>query len=307
MRHLAPFGAAVAAAALLATGCGGATNVLQGKSPQQIVHLASSQITSTSLRMKLDGTIHIDASGVRGIPADQLQQLAGSLQNVAITGNADVQNAKRVRMTVNLPSVPGTSLVLVLYDGSFYVSKDSGKTFADAGDLGLGGLPVTPGDLSSALSYTDSVKDLGPTVRNGQRVEHLQGILGPDYLDKVMAKMGAGSGLMQRVFQVAKDAIAVQGGTLDAYVRTEDGRLDEMDTDARFALDMGRMMAALMRSFGGQLPGGNGVPAVSGLARMSESLTATFSDYGAKITVSKPAVDPNAPGLGPMFGGSTGG
>jgi len=304
MRHLSTLGAAVVAAALLATGCGGATNVLQGRSPQQIVRLASSQITSTSLRMKLDGRVHIDASGVQGIPADQLQQFAGSMQGIAITGSADVQNARRLRMTITLPSVPGTSMVVVVYDGSFYVSRDGGKTFADAGDLGLQGLPATPGDLSAAMSYLDNVRDLGPTVRNGQRVEHLQGTMGSDYLDKLMARFGAGPGVMQRVLQVAKGAMTVQGGTVDAYVRTADGHLYEMDTDARFAMDMARMMAALMQTFGGQLSGGTGgMPAVSGLVRMSESMTATFSDYGAKITVTKPAVDPNAPGLGPMFGG----
>ena len=144
MRHLSTLGAAVVAAALLATGCGGATNVLQGRSPQQIVRLASSQITSTSLRMKLDGRVHIDASGVQGIPADQLQQFAGSMQGIAITGSADVQNARRLRMTITLPSVPGTSMVVVVYDGSFYVSRDGGKTFADAGDLGLQGPPPRP-------------------------------------------------------------------------------------------------------------------------------------------------------------------
>ena len=154
------------------------------------------------------------------------------------------------------------------------------------------------------MSYLDNVRDLGPTVRNGQRVEHLQGTMGSDYLDKLMARFGAGPGVMQRVLQVAKGAMTVQGGTVDAYVRTADGHLYEMDTDARFAMDMARMMAALMQTFGGQLSGGTGgMPAVSGLVRMSESMTATFSDYGAKITVTKPAVDPNAPGLGPMFGG----
>ncbi len=85
-------------------------------------------------------------------------------------------------------------------------------------------------------------------------------------------------------------------------MRDGDGRVESVDTDMTMALDMGKMVSLLTNQYGGQVPSGSGAAGVSGSMVMKITANNRFTDYGARITVSKPTVDPNAPGLPSLFG-----
>jgi hypothetical protein len=304
MNRLASLFATGAVAALVATACGGATpqtNVLQGKTPDQIIKLASTQASSSSYRMKVHGTVTVDLSGLQGVPSKELDQVSSMLKNLTVDGTADVQDSKHVRMNLTLKPLLDKPVVAVLYDGQAFVSEDGGKTFADAGSFNLQGLPVSPEDQINSLKNSAQVQDLGPTTRNGTSVDHLHATLGPDYLSSMLNKAG-GSAEAQQLGQVFAQLFQVKDGGMDVYVRTADGKLDSSDTRLTMSFDIGK----LMQLFAGALGGSAQVPpdAVTGAMSLAETGTATFTDYGAKIQVTKPTVDPSAPKLstGGLFG-----
>lgn len=301
MRHAAKLAAAGLTAALLATACGGVTNVLQGKSPSQIIQLASTRVTGESYRMTITGGMTVDASGVQGIPSSVLDPMTSAMGGMTIDGKADVQSAQRLRMTMTF-SIAGTTktIVAVLYDGHYYVSMDNDNRFADAGTLNLQGATVSPDDLKSVLTGATDVKDLGSTVHDGQRVDHLHATLGSDYVSRMMSRIGgsgSGAAAMQQLASLFKEVLSVRNGTVDVYVRDLDGRVEAMDTNMTMAMDMGKFMAMLMQQYGGQLGTGNRMPDVTGSLLMTVKGSNRFSDYGARFSISKPAVDPNAPSL----------
>ena len=310
MRHPARTAATgVAAALLAATAACGSGNALQGLSPGQIVTLASSKVTGQSYRMAISATESFDASGVHGLPAGMLQQMSGSLPSFRISGSGEVQNSQRIRvaMTLSLPTVGDRKVVAVAYDGHYYTSIDGGRTFADAGTLSLQGVASTPDDVKALLQGATDVKDLGTTVHDGERVEHLRANLGKDYFNHLFDSFigsGSAAAAMQQVRTLFAQVITISTSSLDIYVRTLDGRIEATDMHAVMSLDMGKLVSLLTGQYGGRIPSGSHVSDVSGAVVLTLSGTTRFTDYGAKIAVSKPTVDPNAPSLQNVFGGS---
>jgi len=308
MRHLGKLAATGIAAGLLTTACGGgAANVLAGLTPSQVITLAGSKVTTQSYRMAVNGTVAIDASQVQGMPPGALQQLSGILKSFSVSGNADVQSAQRLRMamTISVPQASGKQFVAVLYDGAYYLSLDGGRTFADGGGFNLKGVAASPTDVKSLLTGTVNPKNLGTTVHDGQSVEHIQASLGTNYFNDVIDKFSGSGGAAAAANQfrgLIKQIMSVRSGTVDAYVRTLDGRVESATSHVVIALDMGRLMSTLMQSFGGRIPPGTTLPHVTGSMLMTVDGTDRFSDYGARITVSKPTVDPDAPGFSSLFG-----
>ncbi len=310
MRHLAKLATVGLSAALLATACGGATDVLQGKTPAQIIQLASTQVGGQSYEMTIDGKVAFDASGVQGIPADQLDQFTSAMKSLSMTGKADVQNLQRVRFTMHL-SVTGVdkTVTAVLYDGHYYVDLEGNGKYADAGSFNLNGLPVSPNDIKQQLTGVGDVKDLGTTTHDGVRVEHLHATLSQNYLSDLLGKVsgsGAGASAAQQMGRLFSQVISIRSGGIDAFVRTSDGRLESTVTHVVMAMDMQKLISLLMSAFGGQLPANSGVGNVSGSLAMTVDSTSKFSGYGSKITVTKPSVDPNAPSLPSNLFGSGG-
>jgi hypothetical protein len=303
MRHLARFAAAGLATGLVATACGGTGNILQGRTPAQIIQLASSKVSGLSYQMALHGTVSVDTSGVQGMPAGALNAVGSVLHDLTMDGNADVQNPQRMRMTMTMSLLPGKKLVAVFYDGAFYISMDGGASFASVGSLNLQGLATTPDDIKTLLSGATNVKDLGLTTHDGERVEHLQATLGPNYIDDALGKLtGGGNSSLQQFGALLKDVFKVTDGTLDAYVRTNDGRVEAVLSHMVLSMDMAKLMAVVLQNLGGQVPSGSGVRQITGAMAMTVDTSSRFTDYGATITVSKPTVDPNAPGLPNLFG-----
>jgi hypothetical protein len=306
MHRLATLFAGGAIAALAAIACGGATpptNVLQGKTPEQVIKLASTQASSSSYHMKLHGTASVDVSGLQGVPPEELNQLGSLFKNLTVEGTGDVQDSKHVRMNLTVTPLLDKPIVVVFYDGQGFVSEDGGKTFADAGSFNLQGLPLSPDEQINALNAGGQLKDLGTTTRNGTSVDHLHATLGPDYLSSLLNKAG-GSAQGQQLSQAFAQLIQIKDGGVDAYVRTADGKLDSMDSRLSMSFDIGKLMQLIANSLGGSA--GAQIPpnAVTGAMNITEDGTSSFSDYGAKIQVTKPTVDPNAPSLptGGLFG-----
>lgn len=300
MRQLSRIAAASAAAGLALTACGGSTNVLQGKSPKQIVTLASTSIEQNSYHMVLHATLSIDASGVQGMPQQEMGQLGSLLKNVSIDGSGDVQSTQRMRFSLTMKPLVDKTVEVVLYDGAAYVSQDGGKTFADAGSFDFSGLPVSPADLSSILKDLGTPQDQGSQTRNGEAVEKLHASIGQDYVNKVLGQMNGGA-QAQQFAQLFAQVMSIRNGGVDLFVRHSDGRLDSENTQATIAIDMAKLMSVLAQALGGQLP--SDASGVSGAMLVSETATSTFSNYGEKVSISKPAVDPNAPGLPSGAGG----
>ncbi|HXA27316.1 MAG TPA: hypothetical protein VN193_01095 [Candidatus Angelobacter sp.] len=308
MRHLARLASAGLAAGLAVTACGGATSPLQGKTPKQIITLASTSITSTSYHLTMHGGVSYDASGIQGLPAGTLSQITGSMQNMTIDGSGDVQDSTHARMAMTMKPLVDKSLQMVIDGDHVYMSEDSGATWADLGSFNFNGLPVSPSDAASVLRDLSNVQDMGATARNGSAVEHMHATVPPDYLSKQLSKIG-GTGqlgqMMQQLSTLITQAMTLKDGSVDAYVRSADGRMDSMDTHVVIAIDMGKFMAALMQAFSSQAPSAMGtLPNVSGSLTIAETVTEQFSNYGAKVTITKPNVDPNAPTLpgGGLFG-----
>jgi len=294
MRQLRRIAAASAAAGLAVTACGGATNALQGKSPQQIVTLASTSINRDSYHMVLHATLSVDTGDVKGLPPEVLSQFGSSLHDVTIDGSGDVQSAQRMRFTLTLKPLVDKAVEVVLYDGGAYVSQDGGKTFADAGSFDFNGLPVSPADLASILKDLGTPQDQGSQSRNGATVEKLHAAIGQDFVNKVLSQMSGGAE-MQQLAQLFAQVMTVRSGGVDLYVRHSDGRLDSENTDATIAVDMAKLVSVLAQAFGGQLP--VDASGVSGAMVLKEAAGVSFSNYGGKISISRPTVDPNAPGL----------
>ncbi len=307
MRHLAKLALGGLSAALLATACGGATSVLQGKTPEQIIQLASTKVTGESYRMAMTADMSVDASGVQGMPATMLDAMTSAMKNFSMDGKGEVQDPQRVGMTMSI-SVAGEKkqMAVVLYDGHYYISMNNDGKYADAGSLNLEGVNASPSDIKRLLTGAVDVKDLGATVHDGQRVEHLHANFGANYIQDQLDKItgsGSGASAIQQITQLLKDVFTVKDGGLDVYVRDVDGRVEAVVTDMTMAIDMGKFMSLLMQQYGGKLGTGSQLGSISGSMLMKINGTDRFSDYGAKITVSKPAVDPNAPGLpGNLFG-----
>jgi hypothetical protein len=312
MRHFVRLAVAGTAAALAVTACGGASDAVSGKSPQQLMQLAGTSVSQSSYRMTMHATMSIEAGGVQGLPGGSLDQLGSSFKNITIDGKADVQDAQHVRMTMSLKPLVDRQVVAVLFDDHMYVSTDDGKTFADGGSFNLQGLPVSPADLVSLLKDVAQVQDQGSTTRNGTKVEKLHATLPADYVSRLFAKAGSdpstNSGqsteATKQLLQLMSQAMSLKDGSVDAFVRSSDGKLDSSETKATIAIDMGKFMTALLKAIGGALPSGpeTGIPQVSGSMLISQDAAQSFSDYGAKITVAKPTVDPNASPLPGLFG-----
>lgn len=312
MRQMLKIAAAGLSAALLATACGSTgANVLKGKTPEQMIQLASSKVTGESYHMTMDAKMAVDASGVQGMPSSMLDAMTTAMKGFSMKGDGDVQNAQRVKMTMQI-STGGIdkTMAMVLYDGEYLISLDNDGRYADAGSLNLQGVNASPDQIKSLLIGAVDVKDEGTTVHDGVSVEHLHANLGPDYLKQQLDRMsgasgsGAMAGAMQQLAQLLKDVFSVRNGTLDVYVRTLDGRVEAVDTGMTMAIDMAKFMTLLEQQYGGQLGGSSGLGDVTGSMVMNITGENRFSNYGAKITVSKPTVDPNAPSLpSNLFGG----
>ena len=285
--------AACACVAGAVVACGGGSSpssAIANLSPQDIIKASAQQAQQNSLRFDLSAKFGIDTSHLVNANSNLLGPLAGGIQ---LTGHGDQESAQRERVTMLLAPLLTQQIVAVLYDGTSYVSLD-GSRFAQYGSLRqlTGGFGTTPSDLKDYLGSLASVSDMGTTQIDGMTVEHLRAGIDKSYIDRALAGSQA---------QQLRRFIDFQGGTVDAYVVPQTGRLDRVNAHLGLSFNL----SALFGAIGGQAPP---TQLPSGSLGVAVDYSVHLFDYGAKITVTKPTVDPNAPKVpsGGLFGSLTG-
>lgn len=253
--------------ALAACGSGAAgAGSTPSQNPQQV--LLSAAHTATTHSVRLDMTIgeHLTANGPR---ASSLGGASGT--TISVTGHMDIANASRMSGHLTVDAAGRHSPVaLVLYDGTAYVSVDGGKTYRSLPAASNVNKQYGP---ESALQYLDaigSVKDIGPTSVSGTPAEEYEAQLDPDKMASLLRSYlsSIGNGAQSNILR----ALRFDGGTLDAAVDHQDRLLTENGSFTA-SIDLGKVQA----SFQGTV------------MHISITITSHFYDYGAAITVTRPA------------------
>jgi hypothetical protein len=294
--------AAAAVVLALLPGCG-SSSAISGLAPKDVVKLSAQRVTSQSLRADLSGRFIVDASHLTGVTADDLKRFGAAANGFTLTGTVDQESPRRLKLTVTL--LPDyNNAVIVVYDGQSYYSKD-GTRFAAAGPLSslTAGIGITPGDLTNDLGYLGgNLKDLGSSRQDGMTVEHLQAAIDQNVLDQVLgASVSSQNPNLSGVADLFRKFITVRAGTLDVYVDPATANLDRVDMKLQFSFDFSKIAG---------LFGATPNPSVKrkgpgGTLDFDVAVGTHMHDYGARITVPKPTVDPAAPKppAGGLFGG----
>jgi len=291
MRASLRLAASACTVSVVAAACGGgssSSSAIANLSPKDIIKVSAQQAQQNSLRFDLTAKIGIDTSHLGAAAGNLPGLLAGGIQ---LNGHGEQESAQRERLSMSLAPLLAQPIVAVLYDGTAYVALD-GTHFTSVGSLKqlTGGFGTTPGDLKDYLGSLGSVSDLGTTQLDGMTVEHLRAGIDKSYLDKALS--GA-QGQQLRQF------IDFQGGTVDAYVVPQTGRLDRVNAHIALTFNLSALFGAI---------GGQAAPPQGGNLGVTVDYSVHLFDYGASITITRPTVDPNAPKVpgGGLFGGLTG-
>lgn len=296
----APVMLAAALCLVAVAGCG-SSSAINGLSPQAVIKLTSQKVGNQSLRADLDGRFIVDASHLTGVSPAQLKQFGAVANGYTLSGKEDQQTPQRLRLTVTLQPDYNNS-VIVEYDGQTFYSKD-GTRFAAAGQLSslTAGIGITPGDLTTYLGFLDNLKDLGSGTEDGITVEHYQSPIDQTVLDDVLgASVSSQSPNLNGFSTIFKQFITVKSGSIDVYVVPDTGNLDRVDMKLQFDFDFSKISSLF-----GATPNPKAQKGPGGTLNFDVAVSAHLYDYGAKITITKPTVDPNAPKppSGGLFGG----
>lgn len=297
----APVMLAAALCLVAVAGCG-SSSAINGLSPQAVIKLTSQKVGNQSLRADLDGRFIVDASHLTGVSPAQLKQFGAVANGYTLSGKEDQQTPQRLRLTVTLQPDYNNS-VIVEYDGQTFYSKD-GTRFAAAGQLSslTAGIGITPGDLTTYLGFLDNLKDLGSGTEDGITVEHYQSPIDQTVLDDVLgASVSSQSPSLNGFSTIFKQFITVKSGSIDVYVVPDTGNLDRVDMKLQFDFDFSKISSLFNAT-----PNPKAVQkGPGGTLNFDVAVSAHLYDYGAKITITKPTVDPNAPKppSGGLFGG----
>ena len=297
--------AAAGTAVVTLAGCGGSSSAINGLAPKDVVKLSSQRVATQSLRADLDGRFIVDASKLTGVPPAQLKQFGVAPNGYTLTGKEEQESPKRLQLVVTLqPDYDNATIVA--YDGQTYYSRD-GTRFAAAGQLSslTAGIGITPGDLTNYLGFLGELKDLGSTTQDGMTVEHYQSPIDQSVLDQVLgASVTSQGNNLNGLSDIFKQFITVRAGAIDVYVDPATANLDRVDMKLQFVFDFSKISSLF-----GATPGANLKKAgPGGTLDFDVAVSAHLHDYGAKITIRKPTVDPTAPKppSGGLFGGLAG-
>jgi hypothetical protein len=303
MRSACQLAAAGILTALLA-GCGGSSSMISGLTPKDIVKVSTKHVQQQSLRADLSGRFVLDASHLTNVTPAQLRQFGALGNGYTLSGHQDQESLRRLQLTLTLLPDYNNSVVVV-YDGQTFYSKD-GTRFAAAGQLSslTAGIGITPGDLSNYLGFLGDLKDLGTATQDGMTVEHLQSNIDQNILDQVLGASVGPSPNANGFADLFKQFIEVQGGTIDMYVVPATAELDRIDMKLRFAFNFSKI-SGLFGATATPVPRKGGPTIPGGTLDFDVAVSSHMYDYGAKITVKKPTVDPTAPKppTGGLFGG----
>jgi hypothetical protein len=297
--------AAGAVAAVAVSGCGSHAGASSSSSQAQLAVAAGAQNSqAASLRYDLTANIGVDASKLRGLGASELAKLSG-LQSVAVTADAEQENASRQKINLSLKSGNEShTATIVNYDGTVYYSLDGGAVESGAKPKQLSGGVGTA--LNQPAKYLDSVpgfQDKGTVQKDGVTVEQYEAAIDQSLIAKLFAgalSQGSGQNTSEVPPQVAsmlqgflQQLVHIDSGTADAYVRWDDGRLDRATLTTSLTVDLSNLGSMLgeLQSLGvtdyaaTSAPQG-GLP--DGQVHANIKVNAHMYDYGASITVTRP-------------------
>jgi hypothetical protein len=121
-------------------------------------------------------------------------------------------------------------------------------------------------------------------------------------LDQVLgASVSTQGSNLNNFSDIFKQFITVKAGTIDVYVDPATANLDRVDMRLQFAFDFSKISGL----FGATASPAAKPKGPGGTLDFDVVVGAHLHDYGAKITVKKPVVDPSAPKppAGGLFGG----
>jgi hypothetical protein len=299
--------AAGALAAVAISGCGSHGNTSSSSAQAQLAVVAAAQKShATSLRYDLTTNVGLDTSKLTGLSPAELSKLSG-LENIAVTADAEQESASRQK--VNLTLKTGTeshTATIVNYDGTVYYSVDGGAFESGATPKQLsGGFGTTFNQPAKYLDSLPGFQDKGTTQQDGLTVEKYEATIDQSLIGKLFAgalAQGAAKTNTEVPPQVAsmlhgflQQLVHIDSGTADAYVRSDDGRLDRATLTTSLTVNLANLGSILggLQSLGTTDHAATAVPQGSlpgGQVHANIAVDAHLYDYGALITVTRPSV-----------------
>jgi hypothetical protein len=133
-------------------------------------------------------------------------------------------------------------------------------------------------------------------------VEHYSSPIDQNVLDQVLGASVTSQGQNLNGFSdIFKQFITVRSGNIDVYVDPATANLDRVDMKLQFLFDFSRISSL----FGATPNPSAKKTGPGGTLDFDVAVSDHLHDYGAKITIRKPTVDPTAPKppAGGLFGG----
>lgn len=296
--------AAGALTAVAVSGCGNHGTASSSIAAQLAVAAAAQKSQAASLRYDLTAKIGVDASKLTGVSAAELGKLSG-LQSIAVTADAEQESASRQKIDLTFKSGTGSHTATVVdYDGTVYYSVDGGAFESGTTPKQLsGGLGTA---LNQPAKYLDTIpgfQDKGTTHEDGVSVERYEATVDQGLISRLFAgALAPGGGQSNSAVppQVAsmlqgflQKLVHIDSGAADAYVRSDDGRLDRATLTTSLTVDLSSLGSILggLQSLGGTdhaaSSAGQG-SLLGGQVHANIDVNAHLYDYGASIVVTKP-------------------
>jgi hypothetical protein len=261
--------------AIVVAACGGSPNAKRtgaaaaSSVPSAKEAVLASMLKTTSRSFVADMTV-VESLTATGQGAAQLGALAAQPITLSVQMSAESQRRLRVTVSATVGGRP-VKAIAVLYDGSLYESTDGGTSFKVIHTTG-----ALPSQFASdnALAYLQSlasVADQGPGTADGVPVERYAAQLDPA---KVVALLkSALSSVPNPLTQQLFSSMTFSGAAMEVTV-DQQGRLVTEHGPIDVSVDLSGLSPKLAGTH----------------MAVHETVDAHFHDYGAAITVSKPAL-----------------
>jgi hypothetical protein len=269
----------VLAIALGLSACGSPKpqNALAGVAPAQAVSRAVDGLGHGSYRFQGAQTMEMDFSGM----PSSLRHGHASVVDVHQTMTGDVESLKR--FSGELTSAGHTTVRIVLYDGTTYISRD-GVSWLEAPFLTNLVGQMGAESIQQQARQLDAVHDTGRVRTRGVDAEHFDATLSAGFFDSVMKQMagplsssfGAPPGVMDK----ALVAMHVDRFTMGFDIARATGQLVDTTSSGQMSIDMTELASVL-----GAPPSAG----LSGVMRIRIDSVDHRYDGGGHIAVHRPA------------------
>jgi hypothetical protein len=263
----------VSAAAVAAAGCGQAHDALSGLSPAQAVSRAAARAGQGGFRVDTTQAITLDASQ---LPAAAQQGFGGRTRTQHQTVTEDVESPRRLAGVLSTDSRSG--IHMVVYDGTVYLSADGTRYEQAPTALQTLTDTLSTRQIQDYASHLGQVRDRGRAVEDGVETERYDGTLDAGYLTTLSDRL-LGSLVPAGLASSLGQALHYDRADVTLYVVRASGALEREVSTADVSVDLGRLTAQA----------GGGASSLQGTLRVDTNASSHLHDYGARISVSRPA------------------